>query len=171
LPDITSPEANDGEWSYDEGSNTWTYAAAIDVTLEPGQKFAMPLIFFYGEAYEDGSEDDPDAFDWEALFAPYQIGVWLDGLQIIDSADDDYDDYWYDAQYFDEVIEYDETTQTGAIGITFVTGYGFVHHPLSKGDHQLVWNLYVADADTGFGYNLANQLTLNIEVAKKAKKK
>ena len=165
LPDISSEAADGGEWVYDEDSNTWTYAAEIDVALEPGQKFAMPLIYFYGEVYEDGTEDDPDDYDVEALLAAYDIQVSLDGDLILDTTDEDIGDSFYGPAYFDETIEFDEPNPySGGIGATWVAGYGFVHQPLSTGEHTLVWYLYATGEDIGEDYDLVNMLTLNIEV-------
>lgn len=176
LPDITSPLANDGEWVNDADQNLWTYVAEIDVTLEPGQKFSIPLLYFFGEVYEDETEDDPDDFDLEALLTQFDVKVWLDDELIMDNTDEDIDDYFYGPVYFDEPVEYDEPVYREevdkyATAIIWAAGHGFVHPPLSKGEHTLVWYLYYPDEDSGFGYNLANELILNIVVEKKAKKK
>ncbi len=167
LPDINSPEAGDGEWTYDEDLNQWSYAAEIDICLEPGQKFSMPLIFFYGEAYDDGTEDDPDDFDLVALLAPFEIQVYLDGELILDTLDEDIADYFYGPEYFDEEITDDSAFSSPATtAIIWTSGYGFVHPPLSRGEHTLVWKLFAADEDTGYGYELYNELTQNITVGK-----
>ena len=158
LPDINDVE--EGEWVENEDTGLWDFSGELDVTLRPDQKFSMSLIYYYGEQYEDGTEDAPEDFDIEGALAAFDIQVWLDGDLIVDSAAAGYSDYYYGPEYFDEMIEYDELSQFGGVGAIWVAGYGFVHQPLSRGEHTLVWYLVAED------YGVTNELTLNITVDK-----
>ena len=68
-----------------------------------------------------------------------QLG--LDGKVIFDSDDDDLREFFFDAQFFDEPIEYPEPSPHGpdpnADAAIWVKGAGFVHPPLSAGEHTL----------------------------------
>jgi hypothetical protein len=137
----------------------------LDVTLQVGQKFVLPMFVYVGETYvEDVPADDP-SFPPDEVFTGATVVIKLDGKVIIDSEDDDLSEFFFDAQFFDEPIEYPEPSPRGpdltADAAIWVKGIGFVHPPLSPGEHTL--ELFVYSPDFGFGF----QNTWNIEVVKK----
>lgn len=161
LPNVATTPAEDGYWEYDSDREVWVYYAETSTTLDVGEKFATPLWGYYGEAFEDDSEDDPDDEGVLAVLNSALMEVWLDDELIISSEDEDFADHWYGPEYFDDPIVYEETAYNGAVSAIWIIGYGFVHPPLSKGDHTLVAHLLSED----LGYE--HWLTLNIEVKKK----
>jgi len=146
---------------YTIDTDTWTAYSELDQTLEPGTAFAYPIRLAYGEVYEDGTEDDPDDPLWSPdAIMDVELLVTVDGETLIDSAEDDLEDWFFGPEYFDETIEYDEPTGYGAVGAVWVQGLGFVHTPLSKGDHVVHIVLYIP------AWELTYDETWNITVAK-----
>ena len=134
-----------------------------DVTLRPGEGFALPVFVYIGETYlEPQVPDDDPLFPPADVFTNARVEVVLDGKTIIDA--DNLEDFYFDAQFFDDPIPYDEPTEYApdvhAIGALWVKGIGFVHGPLSKGEHTL--ELFVYSDAFGFGF----QNTWHITVAK-----
>jgi hypothetical protein len=179
LPNMNMGEDDDWELIMDPDNRIWGWSGEMDVGLKVGEKFASTITAVIGELYEDGTADDPDddLIAWFVdLIRKFHVEIWLDGELIISSEDDDYEDRWYDVVWFDEPIEYAEPTEYGAVAATFITGYGFVHPPLSKGEHTLYIRLYwyKSEVPDVFGWDELdeydcgyNELTLNITVAKK----
>lgn len=151
-----SDEGRDGNVAYlpiPEGVPTsedpFTLTGELDVTLAPGDAFALPVFFAIGEEYEDGSVSDPDSLD-DAIFTGALVEVTLDDRVILSSEDDDLSDYLVGPAWFDEVIEYD-TPYYGATGAVWIKGLGLVGHPLSRGSHVL--HLYVYSPDLGMAFD------------------
>ncbi|HVK08340.1 MAG TPA: hypothetical protein VM597_06135 [Gemmataceae bacterium] len=110
-----------------------TLRGEIDVTLKPGTAFAMPVAVWIGEYYEVG--EDPYLPD--SVFLDSDVLVRMDGKTIIDSDRDDLRKFYVPPTDFDPAIPYAEPTGYGALGATFFQGIGFVHRPLSKGEHTM----------------------------------
>ncbi len=142
------------------------FVGKTDFTLRPGEAFVLPMFVWIGETYleENVPDDNPNDILDEWFTDPDNVTVMirLDGKLIIDSAEDDLNDFFFDAQFFDETIFYDEPIEYApdvhAIGAKWVKGIGFVHHPLSKGKHTL--ELFVYSHVFGFGFDNTWHITV-----------
>ena len=137
----------------------------IDVTLKPGQKFALPVFVFIGETYaEPGIPDDEPSMLPAEVLTGARILVTLDGRPVLDGSRDDVNDFYFDTVYFDEPLLYDEPVEYApdvhAIGSIWVKGVALVQNPLPKGTHTLRVRVY-SDANH-FGFDN----TWNITVGK-----
>jgi hypothetical protein len=127
----------------------------LDFSLRSGQAFALPVFAFIGETYlEANVPDDDPSFLPPEIFTGARLLVKLDGKVIIDSDRDDLSEFYFDAQYFDQAIPYDQPVEYApdvhAIGAIWVKGIGFVHPPLATGNHTLELFAYSDDFNFGF---------------------
>ena len=132
LPIPAGEWQGDGSFTSDDPS---TFVGAMELTLEPGTPFVLPVAVWFGESYDTGQQDDAEVDG--AIFTGSRVLVTLDGDAIIDSDVDDLSDWYFGPTYFDPPVVYDEPTDYGATQANFVQGLGFVHGPLSKGTHTL----------------------------------
>jgi hypothetical protein len=113
----------------------------FDIRLKPGTAIALPVWPVYGELYDDGTQDDPDA-DYSYLYEATTIDARLDGQVVFQGLVSDYEPYSFGPVVLDEPIPYAEPQPRGpglnAIAATFVFGTGAVFHPLPVGEHTLV---------------------------------
>jgi hypothetical protein len=128
---------------------------SLDVSLRPGQGFAIPVFVFVGETYaEPAVPDDLPSMLPDEVLTGARILVTLDGKPILDSSVDDVSDFFFDTVYFDEPLLYDEPVEYApdvhAIGSIWVKGVGLVHQPLSKGAHTLRLSVYSDENHFGF---------------------
>lgn len=138
--------------SVEEDEDGITLVGEMDFTLQPGEKFVLPMFVWIGETYDDGSVDDPE-FPPELFFTDpdlIDVLIALDGNPIIDSVTDDLGEYYFGPEYFESTIYYDAPTDYGAVGAVWVKGIGFVHHPLPPGEHTLT--LYVSSSAAGITF-------------------
>jgi hypothetical protein len=137
----------------------------MDLSLRQGQRFALLLFGVYGESYLEPGVPDDDPADYPVdIFNDARVLLTLDGKSIIDSTTGDPSDFFFDTEFFDEAVVYDEPVEHApdlhSVAALWVKGLGFVHAPLSKGHHTLT--LFVYTEDFGFGYSD----TWNITVGK-----
>ncbi|AUX27850.1 uncharacterized protein SOCEGT47_084480 [Sorangium cellulosum] len=122
-----------------EGSGTSSdpvrLVGSLDVTLRGTSWFAVPISAWVGETYNNELPDDAPFS--RSVFTMSNVLVTLDGRPIIDSATDDLSRYYFGPEYFEPPLFYDEPTSSGAIGVIFFQGLGFVHGPLRRGEHTL----------------------------------
>jgi len=143
---------------YDSGSFTADDPGVLighaDVTLGPGNAFALPVAAWIGETYDPDLEIPDDEFLDDSIFTKTYAVVTIDGKTIMDSTAGPLDEFYYGPMAFDPVIYYDEPTDYGAIGAIWVQGLGFVHQPLSVGEHELslVSEIIIADFDSGIRF-------------------
>jgi hypothetical protein len=147
------------------GEEPNVFVGEMDVALRPGQKFALPVFVYIGETYAEAGvpDDDPASIPAE-VFTGARVLVTLDGKTIVDSTVDDLSDIYFDTQFFDEPIPYDEPVEYApnvhAVGAVWVKGLGILGGPLSKGTHTLT--LFVYSDAIGVGFDN----TWNITVGK-----
>ncbi len=114
------------------------------ITIKPGTSIYGVLIAFYGERFEDGSEDPVLPGEWWKTYVSGEI--WLDGKQVKYTVPE----YYVAPQLFDPPIVYPEPTDISSVATLFVQGNGFLLQPLSAGTHTLALNASVlAPADNG----------------------
>lgn len=137
------------------GSSTFSDPVVIegelDVTLEPGTPFVLPISTFVGETYlpELNIPDDVPVAD--AVFTDSDVLVTLDGRALINSEIDDLSDYYFGPAYFNEPILFTEPSSNGSIGAIFVQGLGFVQSPLPVGEHVLTLHSEILIEDLNAG--------------------
>ena len=119
--------------TFDAASNV--YVGEEDVTLRPNEGFFLPLFYWFGEQYADGSADDPD-FPSPADFLGSNVLLTLDGTPILDSADG-LDDSYVDTTYYPTPLAYPAPTSYDSVATYFVKGLSTQHGPLSPGTHEL----------------------------------
>lgn len=128
--------------------------ASINITLKPGQGFAVPFGQWVGNAYEDGSEDpmaNPQDFK--------DVTVKLDGKTIISSKN--FLDY-YTEDDFDPPLTTDISAP--AVSWIFEQSVGIVHGPLCVGKHTLTLDESIDFSDLGFTSPIVYHNTWNITV-------
>ena len=119
--------------------------AEFDVTVRPGTALVSPPFITFGELYEDGTSDDPDALApvIDQIFNETQLEVTLDGNLVLSGTPAENSEYTYgftDPLFFDEPIFYAEPQDRGgikAVAALWTLGIGAVYHPLSPGEHTL----------------------------------
>jgi hypothetical protein len=109
-----------------------------DVTLTKHESFFIPIFAFVGERYADGTPDDRPSVVDEDVFTDADVVVTLDGRRVVDG--DDLDDLYVDTTYFHRPVAYPGPTPHASAAI-WVKGLGFLHGPLSKGRHTLVFHV------------------------------
>ena len=115
------------------------YYGTLDTSMPPNSPFVLPILVMEGEYYDDPANDDAPLDPADFLGADVQVSI--DGHPFIDSEFDDLSQFYFGSVYFDEPFPYPEQTSYGADGIYFVQGIGFVHPPLSRGEHTIDLNV------------------------------
>lgn len=145
----------------DDDDGDGLYEGEMDVSLKPGDAFAMTMYVWYGELYEDDSTDDWDFVDSSGITDDTSILLTMDGKTVIDSSTDDMSDFYFefDETQWDNPVYYAETSSYGSVAAVWAKGLGLTHAPLSKGHHTMeiwvtngtyggnwhnVWNIHVA---------------------------
>ena len=120
----------------------------LDVTLEPGNAFVLPVAVWTGWSYADGSID--------AQLAPsvFYGTVKLDGRRIELS--------YFKPVYFHPPIPL--PPESGGIATIYAQGLGFVHEPLSVGTHTLtlVSGMTYPAPDYSYGARYENTWTITV---------
>lgn len=130
-----------------------------EVTLRPGNAFALPVITWIGESYLPELNLPDDLPLDSSVFTVADVS--LDGQSIMNSTD--LSEYYYGAAYFDSPVEYSEPTNYGANAAVFVQGIGLVHGPLSKGMHTLTLVSAIQIPEYNLGLKFVNTWTIVVE--------
>jgi hypothetical protein len=116
----------------------------FDVTVKPGTGFVSPPWFAFGELYEDGTFDDPEALAdlLDFIFMNRTVEVVLDGEVVLSGTLDQLSAFAYGPTFFDSPIPYAEPQDRGpgnspAVAAIWTIGITAVYHPLPKGQHTL----------------------------------
>ncbi len=122
-------------------TNPYVNVGHLDLTIEVGTPFVLPITAWLGEVYTNGYADPSFPDSW---FGTY-IGanVTLDGIPVLK----DVTEYYVPATCFKEPIMYSEPTSYGSAGIVFFQGICMVCRPLEVGVHTLTnytWTLIPA---------------------------
>lgn len=101
----------------------------LDVTLSPGQAFALPLWYLVGTSYTDGTPPDP--FVNVSICQTLKLTLKLDGVTIVDGGNQ--------MQYYSQAA-FDPPIPLNFFNLDSIIWYetiGIVHTPLSRGNHLL----------------------------------
>ena len=127
---------------------------SIDVTLDSGESFFLPLADELGTSYTDGTP--PDDFVSVNVFKTLDIRFKIDGVAVVTAAN--VMDY-YSKYEFDPEIPIDFPPIDSVI---WVQGIGILHAPLSPGKHTMT--LDVKNTMPAFGSFFVYHNTWNIRV-------
>jgi hypothetical protein len=131
---------------------------SLNVKLDSGQPFAMPLFQWLGNSYVDGSVDPmADVNDFRNM----EITLKIDGQTVITTRN--VMDYYTEGT-FDPPITTDLPPGIGATAWVFAQSVGLVHPPLSPGKHTITLDESVSLADLGFPGPVVYHNTWNITV-------
>ena len=129
---------------------------SVDVTLNSGESFFLPLADELGTSYTDGTP--PDDFVSVNVFKTLDIRFKIDGVAVVTAAN--VMDY-YSKYEFDPEIPIDFPPIDSVI---WVQGIGILHAPLSPGKHTMT--LDVKNTMAAFGSFFEYHNTWNIRVVK-----
>jgi hypothetical protein len=132
----------------------------LDVTLNAGQAFVLPLYVFLGTGYTDGTPPDPllDVSVFQTLDITFQI----DGRTVIDQTNVL---KFYSALFVNPPIPIIGFPPVNSI--IWFQGISIVHHPLSVGTHT--FQLDAVNTQPAFGgfFEYHNTWTVTVEPGKK----
>ncbi len=131
----------------------WITEGSESVTVGVGKSLVLPLTFFIGESYDDGSADDPA--DYPLDFKASSLLLTIDGRAIIDSMRHNLDCIYVPPTHFRKPIQYPVPTDYGAIAGEWMTGLGVLIPPLPPGRHIVSLQVVspvanVFDVDVGY---------------------
>lgn len=131
-------------------------------TVRTGKTLVLPMSFFLGESYTDGSFDIPaeNPTDYKAS----SLLLMVDGRVIVDSTRTKLDCVYIDVTYFPEPIVYPEPSSYYSDAAIWMTGLGILLPPMSPGLHII--SLQVVSPVTVWGINLGYYNTWNVTVVK-----
>ena len=111
------------------------YVGQTAITVRPNEGLFLPMFYWFGETYADGSQDDPD-FPAPADFLGCNVMLTLDGDVILDSSDGLADNY-VDTTYYPQPLVYPVPTGYGSVNTYFVKGLCASIGTMSPGTHEL----------------------------------
>jgi len=128
----------------------------IDVTLDAGQAFVLPLWAFLGTDYTDGTPPDP-LLD-VSIFQTLNITFQIDGVTVIDQTNVL---NFYSAFFFNPPIPIIGFPPINSI--IWFQGIGIVYHPLSVGTHTLQLDAVNTQPVFGGFFEYHNTWTVTVE--------
>ncbi len=149
-----------GEYVGGDGSqgDPEVYVGELDITIEAGTAFVIPLFAWIGEEYVDGSQDEPIPDD---VF----LAEWVQPLLTIDGetivSEENKAAFYVGQTWFDPAIEYPEPSPYGSVAAIWFQGIGIVSKPLPEGEHVI--HLYEPFSIYGFFFGVYDN-TWNITV-------
>lgn len=130
----------------------------FNVTLKPGTPFVAPPFPVFGEAYDNGTQDVPDAATIAFVFDTAYITVTLDGQTLMNDWASDLASYQFGPVDINPPIAYAQPRDVGggvfATAAIFTLGVGAVYHPLPVGQHTLINTVTGPLGDYTFTYNI-----------------
>ena len=102
-------------------------------TVRMGRTLVLPMSFFIGETYVDGTFDDPVNFPTD--YKASSLLLRVDGRVVVDSTRSKLDCLYVDLTYFPQPIVYPEPTGYGSNAAIWMTGLGILLPPMSSGEH------------------------------------
>jgi hypothetical protein len=114
--------------------NPLVLAGELEVTVGPGTPFVMPVATWAGETYSNGSSDPVLPAE---IFTTSNALVKIDGKTVLDSERSNFESFYFGPVEFVPPLFYDEPSDYGSVGVTYLQGIGFAHPPLSKGTHTM----------------------------------
>jgi hypothetical protein len=123
-------------------------------TVRAGKTLVLPMSFFLGESYTDGTFDDP--VDFPTDYKASSLLLRVDGRIIADSTRTKLDCVYIDLTYFPQPIVYPQPSSYNSNAAIWMVGLGILLPPMSPGDHiiemQVVSPLPFWSIDLGY-YN------------------
>ena len=136
-----------------DGSGT---PASIDVTLRSGQAFMLPLLMLLGNSYSNGNPDD--AFASKGDFRNITLSLKLDGVQIMNGTNAV---QYYTQGGFNPVIPISGVP--GVAAWIWFQGIGFVHNPLTPGNHTITLDTQNSYPEYGFSVEYHNTWNITVQ--------
>ncbi len=121
-------------------------------TVRTGKTLVLPMSFFLGETYTDGSFDDPA--DYPTDYKASSLLLTVDGRVIVDSTRTKLDCVYVDLTYFKEPIVYPEPSSYDSNAAIWMTGLGILLPPMSPGEHIIDMQVVSPSpySEINFGY-------------------
>lgn len=104
-------------------------------SVRVGRTLVLPMSFFLGETYVDGTFDDPVNFPTD--YKASSLLLRVDGRVIADSTRTKLDCLYIDLTYFPQPIVYPEPTGYGSNAAIWMVGLGILLPPMSPGEHTI----------------------------------
>jgi hypothetical protein len=127
-----------------------------------GKTLVLPMSFFLGETYVDGTFDDPVNFPTD--YKASSLLLRVDGRVIADSTRTKLDCLYIDLTYFPQPIVYPEPTGYGSNAAIWMVGLGILLPPMSPGEHII--EMEVVSPLPFWGINLGYYNTWYVTVIK-----
>ena len=131
--------------------------------VKPGRTLVLPISVYIGEAYEDGTQDDPA--DSPIDFAASSLILTVDGRVVADSSRSSISCLDFGTVRFAKPIPYETPTDYGAVAAVWVKGLGVLLPPLRPGDHQIELQVVTPTADL-FGVDVGYYNTWYVHVGR-----
>ena len=131
--------------------------------VKPGRTLVLPITVYIGEAYEDGTQDDPA--DSPIDFAASSLLLTVDGRVVADSSRASISCLDFGTVRFAKPIPYETPTDYGAVAAVWVKGLGVLLPPLRPGDHQIELQVVTPTADL-FGVDVGYYNTWYVHVGR-----
>ena len=131
--------------------------------VRTGRTLVLPLSFFLGESYLDGSYDDPE--DFPSDYRTSTLLLKVDGRVIADSSRSKLDCLFIDVTFFEEPIVYPEPSSYDSNAAIWMTGLGILLPPMPPGEHTIEMQV-VSTLPPVYGYDLGYYNTWNVTVVK-----
>lgn len=109
------------------------YQGDTSFTVRTGKTLVLPMSFFAGESYTDGTFDDP--VDFPTDYKASDLLLKVDGRVIVDSTRTKLDCVYIDLTYFPQPIVYPEPSSYGSNAAIWMVGLGILLPPMSPGLH------------------------------------
>jgi hypothetical protein len=117
--------------------------ASLNVTLNSGQPFTMPMLYLLGTSYTDGTPPDPlvDV----SFFQAVNLTLQIDGVTVIDSSNM--------MNYFSQFLFAPPIpiNSPPIDSVIWAENLAFVHSPLSVGTHTIKVDLTTGQLPPNFG--------------------
>jgi hypothetical protein len=161
---VPMPGQDDGQWI---SADPYIFEGAKSFEVRAGRTLVLPLAFFLGESYLDGTYDDPE--DYPIDFKADTLLLMVDGRVIADSSRTKLDCVYIDLTYFEEPIVYPEPSSYESDAAIWMMGLGILLPPMSPGEHtiemQVMTDLTQVQVP-GYGYFLGYYNTWHVTVVK-----
>jgi hypothetical protein len=125
----------------------------IEITVAPGTPFVLPVFALVGERYQGYPQvPDDQPFSDAFVLAGVRPVLTIDGQTII--SDQNKEQFYVSATYFDPVLPYSVPTDYGAVAAVFFQGAGIVSPPLKPGVHVIhLYEPYILPGFWGIIYD------------------
>lgn len=131
-------------------------------TVRTGKTLVLPMSFFVGESYTDGTFDDP--VDFPTDYKASSLLLKVDGRVIVDSSRTKLDCVYIDLTYFPQPIVYPEPSSYDSNAAIWMVGLGILLPPMSPGVHII--DMQVVSPLPFWGMNLGYYNTWYVTVVK-----